>query len=356
MLTLYKIQRSKDVTVTINTTLQHLPNILVIHDGRKGHLNPSLAIAEMISEQHPFNTISFQLPIQLNKKLVSILKKLSHFPQIFQIIGQIFFKFQPQGIENTKLIVCSGMPNLIYAAYLSRKYHIPLLYSGGTRKFNTALINWIVASVPENNACTQIIVPVGPTLAQFSTIRNTLPLQEASLLLGGATEEYPFNQQHISTIIENFTQFCQQHHLQGNIVTSRRTAPFSENMQQWMTQQQLRLITPMQNIAVCDILQRSQYAFVTSDSDTMLSEALHTGRTVISVGLNYTTASFFDPLIAQHYLQRKTCEDLHTAIELPSPLMRNAIAQPILNALNPILKNSVLQNTAHSLHSIQHFA
>ena len=342
--------------MTINTTLHHLPNILVIHDGRKGHLNPSLAIAEMISEQHPFNTTSFQLPIQMNKKLISVLKKLSHFPKIFQIVAQVFFKVEPQGIENTKLIICSGMPNLIYAAYLSRKYQIPLLYSGGTRKFNTALINWIVASVAESNACTQIIVPVGPTLAQFAAIRNTQPLQEASLLLGGATEEYPFNAQHMSTMIENFTQFCRKHDLQGNIVTSRRTAPFALNIQQSISQQQLHLITPTQNIAVCDILQRSQYVFVTADSDTMLSEALHTGRTVISVDLNETTPSFFDPLIAQHYLQRKTIENLHTAIKMPSPLMRNAIAQPILNTLNPMLKNSILQNTAHSPNAIQHFA
>ena len=341
----------------MNAPLKHQnpTNILVIHDGRKGHLNPSLAIAEILSEQSILETIQFHLPNRISKKTISLLKKLSHFPFIFQTIGQIFFKIIPREIHDTQLIICSGMPNLIYAAFLAKKFNIPLVYSGGSRKFNTTLIDWIVSSGTEKNIPNQIIIPVGATLAKFSAIRNIVPLAEASLLLGGPTAEYPFEIQHFKTMIQNFSQFCTVHQLQGNIVVSRRTPIFSQTLLNWIYNQSLRIITPEQDITVCEILQRSQYAFVSADSDTMLSEALHSGRTVITVGLDYLSKSFFDPLIQLQYLQRKTIEDLHTAVEQPSPLQREMTATPILDTLKPLLKTQ-MQSKMYRTESLEHFA
>ena len=66
--------------------------VLVIHDNRVGHLNPSIAVSEMIEKSFFLQAELFQIPF-LSKHLVSLFKKLSNFPRLFTAAARLIFKF-----------------------------------------------------------------------------------------------------------------------------------------------------------------------------------------------------------------------------------------------------------------------
>lgn len=202
-------------------------NILVIHDGRKGHHNPSLAIAQAIQTKFFFEICNYKQEQILSKRLTSVFKKASHFPWIFKLLSQLVFKTNPHNLKNTKFIVCSGMPNLVYAAFLSQRFKIPLIYAGDVRKFNDCLIDWTISAMPQQLTCKQIILPTPPVLQEFIRLQSQPFTSHATLMLGGCTSEAPFQGKDFDLIITNFINFLQQKNLTGTIICSRRTPELS---------------------------------------------------------------------------------------------------------------------------------
>lgn len=309
-------------------------SVLVIHDGRKGHLHPSLAVAEIIQEKYQCVLQNYPQPYHLNKKLISILKKVSHFPYVFKLFGQLIFKAEPENMKNVEVIICSGMPNLIYAAYLAYKYNILLLYVGNLRAFNDQFIDLSITALPQNVNCKQIILNTPPVSSKFSAI---IPQQNhhAILLLGGSTKEYPFSKQQLIEIITNFSHFVQKQKLKGNIIFSRRTPELNLDALSFISTQNINLIDQQQNIEVCKQMTQSKFIFVTEDSITMLAEAIHTGAIVTSICLD---ESKIPDLIAKYldksYIQRKSIQHLEQIIERPSAFKRIEFTQPLIQQLD----------------------
>lgn len=310
-------------------------SVIVIHDGRKGHLNPSLAVAEIIQEKYSLGFQAFQLPITLSKKWVSLFKKFSNFPIFYKFLGQLFFKFEPTGIQQTEIIICSGMPNLIYAAYLAQKYQIPLLYVGNLRKFNENLIDLSITALAQNVNCKQIILPTPPVSAHFATQLKAQEQHEAVLLLGGSTSDYPFSKQDYSDMIQEFAHFVSIHQLKGSVICSRRTPDLDPKSLDLLRAQQIDHIDPHQKFTMSEKLAQCKYIFVTEDSITMLSEAIHTGAIVTSVCLNEAkTDELIEKYLNYQYIQRKSIAHLGQVVEHYSPIKRTDMVTPLVQQLD----------------------
>lgn len=307
--------------------------VLVIHDNRIGHLNPSLAVAEMIEKRFYLHPEQFAIPT-LPKRTVSIFKKLSHFPRLFNALGRLYFKFLPKSLEYTDVIVCSGMPNLIYGAYLSQRFNIPLIYAGGTRKFNWRLINWTITTIPEKHTGRQIIIPTGAVPSKITRLAHIPSEHEACLLIGGPTHEYPFTAQDFSKMIAEFSKFVDQRKMKATVVISRRTPALSVESIQLLETKHIELVCPSSKTSICDVLKRSEYIFVTEDSATMLSESIQTGRIVISVCREDSVADEMIQGYQEHQLiQRKSISKLTEAEAIKPKLQAQQIEQIITQHL-----------------------
>ena len=321
----------------------------MIHDGRKGHLNPSLAVAEVIQEKYQLRFQTFQLPIKLSKKWVSLFKKISNFPMCYQVFGQLFFKIEPTEIKQAEIIICSGMPNLIYAAYLAQKYQRPLLYVGNLRKFNEKLIDLSITALPQNVNCEQIILPTPPVSADFTTSTELEKQHEAVLLLGGSTTEYPFSKQDFSNMIRNFAHFVHLHQLKGSVICSRRTPNLDLKSLDLLHDQQIDYIDQQQKITLSEKLAQCKYIFVTEDSITMLSEAIHTGAVVTAICLNEEkTDELVEKYLNYQYIQRKSIAHLAQIIEHYSPIKRAEMITPLVRQLDMLYFQGHFQKMAHS--------
>ncbi|CAM4341089.1 ELM1/GtrOC1 family putative glycosyltransferase [Acinetobacter pragensis] len=310
-------------------------NILVIHDGRNGHHNPSLAIAEILQTQYAFSIQNYKQNSMTSKRLTSLLKKASHFPWLFKLLSPLLFKSIPPNLKNTKVIVCSGMPNLIYAAYLSQRFNIPLIYAGNVRNFNAHFIDWSISAMHQECSCKQIILPTPPVLQKFSQLQN-LPFSEhAVLMLGGSTTEYPFQDKDFELMIMNFIQFTQGRHLTGTIICSRRTPNLSQQSLDLMQQHAVEFKAFSKDIPIMDSLTKSHYIFVTEDSVTMLAEAIHTGRVVTSICFNeQVISSLIGKYLDQHLIQRKTAAQIKSTANIFSQIEKQDMNNRIIHEVD----------------------
>ncbi|AWL29444.2 hypothetical protein DJ533_13090 [Acinetobacter defluvii] len=323
--------------------------VIVIHDGRKGHLNPSLAVAEIVQEKYALDLYAFQLPTILNKKWVSLLKKFSNFPVLYNMLGQLFFKIEPTNIKHAEMLICSGMPNLIYAAYLAKKYQLPLLYVGNLRKFNEKLIDFSITALPQNVNCKQIILPTPPVSAHFTTQHTLQKQHNAVLLLGGSTTEYPFSKQDFANIIQEFIHFVDTHQLKGSVICSRRTPNLDTQSLDLLRRKQIEYIDPHQKITMSEKLTQYKYIFVTEDSITMLSEAIHTGAVVTSICLNEAKPNeLIEKYLNYQYIQRKSIAHLGQIIEHYSPIKRTDMLIPLVQQLDRLYDQGHFNTSTHS--------
>lgn len=317
--------------------------VLVIHDNRVGHLNPSIAVSEMIEKRFFLQAELFQIPF-LSKHLVSLFKKLSNFPRLYTAAARLIFKFPTPNLEHTDVIVCSGMPNLIYAAYLSQRFNIPLIYAGGTRKFNWRLIDWTITTIPENHAGRQIIIPTGAVPSKITSLVNIPSNHEACLLIGGPTHEYPFTELDFIQMIENFVQFSELHKFKATVVCSRRTPTLTSETISYLQSKNIELVCPQSSTSICDVFKRSEFIFVTEDSATMLSESIQTGRVVISVCREDSkTDAIIQGYLDHQFIQRKTISQLKdvelTSIKIDPKLIETIITQQLVDDLKAQSKN-----------------
>lgn len=275
-------------------------SILLIHDNRAGHLNPSIGICDQIEDSFHTQISKIQTPY-LKKWGVSLLKKMSWHPQFFDIFAQIAYK-NASIQANYDLIICSGMPNLLYAIYLSRKYNLPLYYAGDTRKINDALIQTTITALPQNIEAQQVILPTPPVKKIFTQLQNdVLDLKSALLVLGGPTTEHPFQKTDYENIITKFINLCEKQNLIAYITNSRRTPELDRTWKRLQDHPnvQLHLIDNPRAKKFHELIHLSSYVFVTEDSTSMLAEAIQSGRFVSSI---YMKTSVFEPL-NQKYLQ-----------------------------------------------------
>jgi len=269
-------------------------SILIVHDQRAGHLNPSLGVCDQIAESFETKINQIRTP-DLKKWCVSLLKKLSWYPVLFDRFARIIYK-NTVIQQHYDLIICSGMPNLLYAIYLSRTYHVPIYYAGDTRKVNDALIQCTITALPQNIQAQQVVLATPPVKKEFTQLQtNPLDLKSALLVLGGPTTEHPFQTADYEIIISKFLKLCSDHHLTAYITNSRRTPDLALtwNTLKNNTNVQLQLIHDPQSKKFSELIQLSSYIFVTEDSTSMLAEAIQSGRFISSI---YTPNSVFEPL------------------------------------------------------------
>ena len=203
--------------------------ILVVHDGRTGHLNPSLAIGEILEQQFRNSYETLKVPVNLGNSMVSLLKRLSWFPRLFGVMAKLIFGAAPVHIAQYRLIVCSGMSNLLYSAYLSQEFDIPLAFSGDIGSFNEHLIHWTISALAQPTQVEQIILPTLPVRKNLLNSVLNLTVVRQVCYWAALPTNIPLHKQTILTL-SVILIFVQAYNIQGYIVCSRRTPAFNSRI------------------------------------------------------------------------------------------------------------------------------
>lgn len=311
-------------------------SVLLIHDDRAGHLNPSIGVCEQLTPFFQPNIDQLRSP-HLSKWAISLLKRLTWYPHFFSFVSNLFYK---SSIISTKkkydLIVCSGMPNLLFSIHIHQKMRIPIYYAGNTRKVNDQFITLTISAIPQRIHAKQLILPTPPVRRIFTDLKSDhLNLNQALLILGGTTTEHPFSEYDYIQMIKNFTALCQEKKITALITNSRRT-PDLEKL--WLELKdnkniELHLINDRYSKKLNELISIASYIFVTEDSTSMLAESIQSGRYVCSI---YTNQSTLESL-TKRYLQEGLIERqaANNEFTLPSKRCINKldISTPLIDAL-----------------------
>lgn len=307
--------------------------VLLIHDQRAGHLNPSLGVYDCLETAYTTTLDKVETP-SIKKWQISILKKLSWYPPLFDFCSTIFFK-KFHSKQNIDCIICSGMPNLLYSIFVSRRLKVPLFYAGDLRKVNGQLVNCTITALEQNTASDQVVLATPPVKKDFINLQqDQLDQTTALLILGGPTDEHPFTYDDFEKIIDKFIAFCTQNQLKGLITNSRRTPNLDRYFQKTKIPEniQLHLVQTKNALSLVQLIKQATYIFVTEDSTSMLAETIQSGRFICSI---YNSKSILEPL-NQKYLQHKLMQRQNLAADFQHPDCKNTqtldLTRPIVQA------------------------
>lgn len=307
--------------------------VLLIHDQRAGHLNPSLGVYDCLETAYTTILNKVETP-SIKKWQISLLKKLSWYPPLFDFCSAIFFK-KFHSKQNIDCIICSGMPNLLYGIFVSRKLKVPVFYAGDLRKVNGQLVNCTITALEQNTASDQVVLATPPVKKDFINLQqDQLDQTTALLILGGPTDEHPFAYDDFEKIIDKFIAFCTQNQLKGLITNSRRTPDLDRYFQKTDIPEniQLHLVQTKNALSLVQLIQQATYVFVTEDSTSMLAETIQSGRFICSI---YSSESVLEPL-NQKYLQHKLMQRQNLAENFQRPEYKNTqdldLTGPIVHA------------------------
>ncbi len=307
--------------------------VLLIHDQRAGHLNPSLGVYDCLETAYTTTLDKVETP-SIKKWQISMLKKLSWYPPLFDFCSTIFFK-KFHSKQNIDCIICSGMPNLLYGIFVSRRLKVPLFYAGDLRKVNGQLVNCTITALEQNTASDQVVLATPPVKKDFINLQqDQLDQTTALLILGGPTDEHPFTYDDFEKIIDKFIAFCTQNQLKGLITNSRRTPNLDRYFQKTKIPEniQLHLVQTKNALSLVQLIKQATYIFVTEDSTSMLAETIQSGRFICSI---YNSKSILEPL-NQKYLQHKLMQRQNLAADFQHPDCKNTqaldLTRPIVQA------------------------
>ena len=261
--------------------------ILILSDGKDGHLNQSIGIAEILRDRIELSYDIHEARLKLNflRGLIHIvIKKLS---KKFDLINveKILNLYKKIDIEKYHLIVSTGGSLRILSAALARKYNIKNIHNGSLRGFSS---NYFTAniSIDKTNDPSAIHTLIPPN--KFKPLKYFKKKNRVLFLIGGNGSGYKIKKRDIKTLCKNIQKYSSENKLSPIIVTSRRTKKsheeilktklinFYDNESIWYHENKLKLDLAM-------LFKSIDLIFVSEDSSSMISESICSGLPVYTI-------------------------------------------------------------------------
>jgi len=279
--------------------------VLLITDGKVGHEAVSYGLIEGI-ERH-FDTEVTVLPAKMRLRFMKSLFPLilNHVDSSFwkKIWGRIFYsEINFDSTASYHLVISTGGMTAYYNVMLATLFGIPNIYLSSLRRISHEHFSYVVSIVPLTvpNA---INVELAPAQYQVSTkaCENFLEKNEIEtselwgVLIGGSTEEYPWNATDIEQALSAIADLARKNGVQLLVSTSRRSGEEVESVLDGMRNSAPESFAHVvcygrkpEKVATL-IMALSKKLFITEDSGSMITEGILSKTPLFSIkraGLN----------------------------------------------------------------------
>lgn len=330
-----------------------LRTVLVLSDGRAGHLNQSLAIAAQIQKARSSQGYS----LDDTKIVVADVRFKSGLSRMLLSIGAFFATWRCHGRMGcmrtclskesydtlmksySDFVVSCGSGLAAVNVFMARENNaknIVIMNPGlaGLGKFSLAVIprhdkpptrkNIVMTTLAPNLIDRDSLRDQGAKLKQQIRIeKNTV----VGAMIGGDNPEFTLTKEAAGKVISGLVEFCKAHDADLLVTTSRRTpkeveALFKERLGN-SKMCKLLVIANERNFegAVAGILGLCNIVVVSGESVSMVSEAIHSGKKVVVFDLEKRNKAVtkYDRVIAglerEEYISRAMPPDLGAKLE-----------------------------------------
>lgn len=261
--------------------------VAILSDGKPGHFNQSIGIADIISED-----------VEVDYKVFDIEPKFKFLIKIYQRFfikdfnknkaKKIINLFKPIDIKNFDLLISSGANTSMLSAALSKIYKVKNIHCGSIKKINLDNYSAHITVEPRNDSPNNIVTKIAPSRFKPSVITKKDKQNRSLFLIGGDGAGYKYTLEDWNDLVKGIKALSQTKNIKPIIVTSRRTnidhenfiykqlAGYADNLSVWAGNDSSKLDLEKLFMSVDNI-------FVTEESATMMSEAISSGISVCSL-------------------------------------------------------------------------
>jgi len=275
-----------------------MKNILIISDNKPGHDSLSFGLIEYLKKYDEIEVTKLEMNLKFGFYkfvLTKILNTDFFIKRLSVKFLNFFYSYSKIDFTQFDLIISSGGNNTYANVILSKIFNIPNVLATYLRGLNHTHFSYIV-NVSSNeyypNTLMFEVAPVKITYNEDKVKRfkdKYLDHRKVwSILIGGQTKEYPFNDNEILQLVKNIVEKAVSHNAVVLLTTSRRTAKNIENKLS-------KLLMGYTNIAykvfynhdpekiMQEYIYNSDLIFVTEESASMVTEAISSKKPVITL-------------------------------------------------------------------------
>jgi mitochondrial fission protein ELM1 len=270
-----------------------MKKVLILSDGRPGHFNQSLAVAEAIKENDEVEVIYIEVKVKKFGKYflrtllnTSLGQKLCKGAYLLKLIPLFYEGYTWD--QKPDIIISAGKDTSLLNALLALRYGSKNFFIGHSKKLDHHLFTAIL-TVLDLGYDNQIILDVAPTrsyngdLNEF-TKKYNLDLQSEyyTLLIGGDGSGYQFIDEDIEQLITFVNATSDK--VKWLVTTSRRTPEeYEEKMEKEMKAECFIAFNKNPQKVVAGFLELSKAVFVTEESASMVSEGVASMKPVVTL-------------------------------------------------------------------------
>ncbi|NWF67191.1 MAG: mitochondrial fission ELM1 family protein [Campylobacterales bacterium] len=266
---------------------------LILSDKRAGHLNQSIAFCKHLN---------------IDYFIVNVTLKYKFLTYIFDFLNIYTFKlFSFENFKNDFDMVISTGSNTYYAnKTFAKKYNKKSVACMLPKGFKTTNFDLILAQLHDNpkKANNILKLPINLTYIEPKNIFNCDGFKYVAIVIGGNNSIFSINLDELKSNIQAIIKLFKEYKIA--ITTSPRTPKEIEDFIESLDIDYKLIYSKQKLNPIPDFLNCCEYVFITSDSTSMISEAVSFGKANIEIiMLEYKKENKFIKLIKE--LEKKEC-------------------------------------------------
>lgn len=248
---------------------------LILSDGKIGHLNQSIAFCKI--KNLNYHILELFCEGKFNKTLSYIFDRLNIYTSIL-----LNRKIEIKDREFFDVVVSTGSSTYYANRFLSRKFKsksVVLMLPSGYRLGG---FDYIIAQSHDNPPKLKNLIEIPINLSLPIPIEHFVPEQKAiSLIIGGNNDIFQMELQSIKRVLDYIFEKFPNH--KKAVTTSRRTPKKIEKLIEGYSFDYSVIYSKDKTNPIGDFLKYSEFVFITSDSTSMISEAVSYGNAFVEI-------------------------------------------------------------------------
>ena len=276
--------------------------VWVLSDGQPGHYNLSRGIVGALRQIRPVDEswVKVKLRFGLARNLLRFYLNRVHKPAPLKLL-RLFYRISGPGDQACDLIVSAGGKTSFINAWMARRMGVANVYAGSLRRLSSRLFTVVLTLEPIQNAASNLVVTLPPSgidcqdlheHAEHLRRQHGLAGQRLwCVMAGGNGAGYRYGQEDWRNLAVLMNRLGDEYGVRWLLVSSRRTGKAAEQVLKEELDAGVLAATCWYGAGDAyraeAYLGAAERTFVTEDSMTMLSEAIHSRRPVYSLRPQY---------------------------------------------------------------------
>jgi len=246
--------------------------ILILSDGRAGHVNQSIAYAKYFGAKYEIVDVAFKY---------KVFKNLSYILDFFRIYTEFIFNTRPRDFSSFNYVVSTGSSTYYLNKIVSKKYNLKSITLMLPRGFRYDF-DYIYAQSHDKPPKQSNIIEMDANFSYSKPLNLYEPLKKSvAIIIGGQNSVYRMSVKEIKEYLDRIFELFSEYEIA--VTSSPRTSQEIEALFDGYEFAYKVIFSKNRVNPIADFLSKCEYVFITADSTSMISEAVGNGSANIEV-------------------------------------------------------------------------